>query len=162
VRGEQAPKVMLMHAWNERLELHDLVTKVAETCRKLKVDTLVIESKASGISVAQELRRLYGSEDWSVMLNDPGSQDKLSRLYSVQHLFAEEMIHAPDRTWADMVISQVASFPHGKHDDIVDTVSQALRKMRDMGLLVRGQERLEEIEASKVYTGRAPAPLYPG
>lgn len=159
--AEASPRVMLMDAWQERLELHDLVTKVAETAKKLKIDKLLIESKASGHSVAQEVRRLYGHEGFAVQLCDPKSQDKLSRLYSVQHLFAEGMVHAPDRKWADMVMTQVGQFPHGKHDDIVDTVSQALRHLRDIGLLIRGPERLADIESSKQYTGRPLAPLYP-
>ncbi len=158
---EQAPKVMLMNAWQERLELHELVEKVARTCKVFKADTLLIENKAAGISVAQELRRLYSGEKFAVMLNNPGSQDKLARLYSVQHLWAEGMIYAPDRAWADMVITQVGQFPRGKHDDIVDTCSQALRKMRDMGLLVRSPERIQEIEEMKKFTGRPPEPLYP-
>lgn len=158
---EAAPKVMLMHAWNERLELHELVAKTAKTCRDMQVDKLLIENKAAGISVAQELRRLYASEPWMVQLHDPRSTDKLSRLYSVQHLFSEGMIYAPDKAWAEMVIAQVGQFPKGKHDDIVDTVSQALRHLRDLGLIVRAAERLNEIEAMMVYPGRAPEPLYP-
>lgn len=156
-----APKLMLMGAWQERLELHELVKKAAETCKKLRVDKLLIENKAAGISVAQELRRLYNNEDWSVQLMDPKSQDKLSRLYSIQHLFAEGMVFAPDKEWADMVITQVGQFPRGKHDDLVDTCSQAIRHMRDLGLLTRSQERLEEIEEQKRYTGKPAEPLYP-
>jgi len=158
---EGAPKVMLIHAWQIRLELHELVEKVAKTAKSLNVNKLLIENKAAGISVAQEIRRLYGSEAFGVQLFDPKSQDKLSRLYSVQHLFAEGMVFAPDRPWADMVITQVGQFPKGKHDDLVDTVSQALRHMRDIGLLVRGQERLEELDAQRVYPGRESEPLYP-
>jgi predicted phage terminase large subunit-like protein len=109
---------MLMGAWQERLELSELVTKVASTCRKFKVDKLLVESKASGLSVAQELRRLYGAEDWAVQLINPGSLDKLARVYSIQHLFSEGMIFAPDRAWADMVIRQCETFPKGKHDDL--------------------------------------------
>lgn len=157
---EQIPNVMLMTAWQDRLALHDLVKKTAETCKKLKVDLLLIENKAAGVSVAQELRRLYQNEDFGVQLHDPKNIDKLSRLYSVQHLFAEGMIYAPDRAWADMVITQVESFPRGKHDDLVDTVSQALRKLRDMGLLIRGPERLAEISEAKQYRPQ-PKPLYP-
>lgn len=157
---DPAPKVMLMTAWQKRLPLHELVTEIAKTCKTLKVDKVIIESKAAGHSVAQEIRRLYGHEDFAVQLIDPKSIDKLARLYSVQHLFAEGMIYAPDRAWSDMVITQVGTFPHGKHDDIVDTVSQALRHMRDLGLLVRAPERLAGIEEAKRYV-RAPAPLYP-
>jgi len=112
------PKVMLMTAWQERLELHDLVEKVAKTCRALKVDKLLIENKASGISVSQEMRRMYGHEDFAVQLIDPKAQDKLARLYSVQALFSEGMVYAPDRAWADMVITQVGQFPKGRHDDL--------------------------------------------
>lgn len=158
---QSTPRVMLMQAWQERLELADLVAKIAKTCRAMKVDKLLVESKASGLSVAQELRRLYGHEDWAVQLINPGSIDKLARLYSVQHLFSEGMIHAPDRSWADMVIRQCEVFPKGKHDDLVDTVSQALRHMRETGLLVRAPERIAEIDAGARHRGKAAAPLYP-
>jgi predicted phage terminase large subunit-like protein len=156
-----APKVMLMHAWQERLELHELVEKVAKSCRRLKVDKLLIEDKAAGHSVAQELRRLYSAEGFGIQLINPGAQDKLARLYSVQHLFAEGMIYAPDRAWADLTITNVGLFPKAKHDDITDTVSQALRHLRDLGLLVRAPERLQDIESMKQFTGRPPPPLYP-
>jgi predicted phage terminase large subunit-like protein len=159
--SESAPKVMMMHAWQERMELHDLVEKVAKTCKGMKVDKLLIENKAAGISVAQEIRRLYGHEKFAVQLFDPKSQDKLSRLYSVQHLFAEGMIYAPDRTWSEMVISQVGQFPKGKHDDLVDTVSMALRHLRELGMMVRGPERMADLEAQVIYPGKQSEPLYP-
>lgn len=115
---ETIPRVMLMGAWTERLEFHALTEKVAATARKFKCDRVLIENKASGISVAQELQRVYGHEDFGVELNDPKSQDKTSRLYSVQHLFSDGMIFAPDRSWADMVITQVGAFPAARHDDL--------------------------------------------
>jgi predicted phage terminase large subunit-like protein len=155
-----APKVMMMFAWKERFELHKLVEKVADTCTKLKVDLLLIESKAAGHSVAQEVRRLYANERFGVQLFDPKSQDKLSRLFSIQHLFAEGIVYAPDRKWADMVITEVAQFPYSKFDDLTDTVSQALRHMRDNGLIARAPERAAELEELKRYRGRQ-EPLYP-
>jgi predicted phage terminase large subunit-like protein len=158
---EGAPRVMLMGAWTERLELPDLVHKVAESCRRLRVDKLLIESKASGISVSQELRRLYGHEDWAVQLINPGAMDKLARLYSVQHLFSEGMIYAPDRQWADKVIRQCEVFPKGKHDDLVDTTSQALRHLRELGLLTRSAERMADLSEQMRHRGAAPDPLYP-
>lgn len=161
--NDGAPAAMMMHGWRDRLELHNLVEKVAKTCIALKVDVLLIENKAAGISVAQEIRRLYADEKFSVQLFDPKSQDKLARLYSVQHLFAEGLIYAPDRKWADMVMDEVGRFggKNVKHDDLVDCVSMGLRKLREMGLMVRGPERIAEIEAMKVYPGRQAEPLYP-
>jgi predicted phage terminase large subunit-like protein len=158
--GSDSPKAILMNAWAERLELHELVKKVAATCRAMKVDTLLIENKASGHSVAQEIRRLYSHENWTVQLVDPKSQDKLSRLYSVQHLFAEGMIYAPDRQWADMVITQVGTFPKAKHDDLVDTVSQSLRFLRTTGMLTRHEEWTAEAHLSMQHQGKQLPPLY--
>ena len=74
---EMAPRVMLMYAWQGRYELHDLVTKVATTCREMKVDQLLIENKAAGHSVAQEIRRMYGYEKFGVHMYDPKSQEKM-------------------------------------------------------------------------------------
>lgn len=146
--AEQHPKLVMISAWAARLPLHELVIKVAETCKRMRVDLLLVEGKASGISVAQELRRLYGGEDFGVQMINPGAQDKMARLYSVQHLFAEGMIYAPDRVWADQVITQCAQFPRAKHDDLVDTVSQALRHLRTSGLLTRAPEHIQQIEES--------------
>jgi phage terminase large subunit-like protein len=192
--AEESPRVMLMHAWQARLPLHELVVKVADSCRRMKVDLLMIENKASGISVSQELQRLYGHETWGVELNDPKSVDKLSRLHSVVPLFApalhekrdaagrvlrdqqgdpilvtgrDGIVYAPSapnmptfRAWAEECIRQVESFPHGAHDDYVDTVSQALRCLRDRGLLTLPAERLADLDMAKHLISE-PAPLYP-
>ena len=159
--SDSTPRVMLMYAWQARLELHELVSKVEQTARRMKVDKLIIENKAAGHSVAQEIRRLYNNADFAVQLVDPKAQDKLARLYSVQHLFAEGMVHAPDHSWAQEVITQTSQFPKGKHDDLVDTVSMALRHMRELGMLTRQQERVTEMENMKRYTGKQLTPLYP-
>jgi len=159
---ETQPRVMLMYAWQGRYELHDLVSRVAETCRDYKVDNLLIENKAAGHSVAQELRRLFGGSRFGLTLFDPKSQDKLSRLYSVQHLFAEGLVFAPLKSFSDMVISQVGQFPKGKLDDLVDTVSMALRHLRDTGMILRTEEWSAEIENSMRFEGNSGlAPLYP-
>ncbi len=160
---ETGVKVMMIDAWTERLELNALVQKVAATAKKHKVDSVVIENKASGISVAQEIRRLYGSEQFAIQLNDPKSQDKLARLYSVQHFFEDGMVFAPERSWSDMVITQVGQFPRGRHDDLVDCCSGALRHLRDCGLIIRAAERLAELESVKERGNYRPQvePLYP-
>ena len=159
---EMAPRVMLMYAWQGRYELHDLVTKVATTCREMKVDQLLIENKAAGYSVAQEIRRMYGYEKFGVHMYDPKSQDKIARLYSVQHLFAEGLVYAPIKQWAEMVMAQVGQFPKGKHDDLVDTVSMAMRHLRDSGSILRPEEWRAETEDALSFKGNASLPsLYP-
>lgn len=159
--SQEHPRVMLMAAWQERLEIHELVEKVRETMRTYHVDKLLVENKASGHSVAQEIRRVYGYDDFAVQLIDPKGQDKLSRLYSVQHIFSEGLIFSPDRSWSDMVINQVAQFPRGKHDDLVDSTSMAVKYLRETGMLVRGAEFTADLDRGRVHHGAAPGPLYP-
>jgi phage terminase large subunit-like protein len=105
---------------------------------------------------------MYGHERFGVVMFDPKSQDKLARLYSVQHLFAEGLVYAPIRHWADMVIAQVGTFPKGKHDDLVDTVSMAMRHLRDTGLILRPDEwRAEANERLSHLNKDKWTPLYP-
>jgi predicted phage terminase large subunit-like protein len=167
VFGAAAQRVMLMYAWAGRLELHELVQHVAKMCvRKrpgLSVDKLLIESKASGISVAQELRRLFAHEGFGIQLNNPGRVDKVARLYSCQNIFEERMVFAPDRAWAEEVIAQCGTFPNAEHDDLVDSTSQALRHLRDLGMLTRPAERMAELdEGLDALSHRRVVPLYPG
>jgi len=154
------PKVILMAAWRDRLAVHDLVLKVAKSCNRFKVDRLLVEAKASGISVMQELRRLFGSEPWSVEGVDPKRLDKTARAYSVQPLFSDGMIYAPDREWADMVIDEMATFPRASHDDLVDSATQALRHLRMNGIIQRAEEVSAEITDAMTHKGRPPMPLY--
>jgi predicted phage terminase large subunit-like protein len=154
-------KVMMMYAWQGKLEIGELVEKVESICTRMKVDLLLIENKAAGHSVAQEIRRVFGHASFAVQMYDPKTLDKVARLYSIQHLFSEGMIYAPNKDWAEMVIRQTSSFPRGAHDDLVDTVSMGLKHLRDVGMLTRAPERMAEIEDSKVFHGNSQGvPLY--
>jgi len=169
-QGADVPKIMLTNAWKARLEFHELVQKIVETARESKIDILLVEAKGPGISVAQEIRRLVGIEEFSVREVNPKDLDKTARLTAVQHLFAEGLVYAPTklgdpdlfRIWADMVVTEVEEFPKGVHDDLVDTVSQAITFMRKNGLITRGVERTFELTESQKFVGNnSNLPLYP-
>ena len=160
VYAEGTANVILLHAWNKKLPFGELLELVAATGRKWKIDRLIIENKSVGPPIVSELRKSLSTEEYGITLDDPKG-DKWGRLNAVQHLFSSGMVWAPDKAWAEMVIRQVGSFPKAKHDDLVDTVSGALGWLRKSGLLTRAPERLFEIEESKIFRGRAPAPLYP-
>jgi len=156
----ELPKAILMAAWQDRLTIHDSVEKTAKTCKRFKIDRLLIENKATGISVSQEMRRLHAKEGYAVQLIEPKG-DKVARTYSVQPLFEDGMIYAPDRSWADMVQTQMASFPKAQHDDLHDSSTQALKHLRDVGLLIHGAEMAAEIEQEMQHRPHRPQPLYP-
>ena len=170
VYAEGSPNIIMLYAWAGRYDFPTLCKKVVKTARDWKIDRLLIEDKAAGISVSQELRRTFGIEDFGVELvktsaavRQGGGGDKRARLYSVQHVFSEGMVWAPDKTWAEEVIRETASFPKGKHDDLVDCVSGGVGWLRSRGFLQRAPERLSEIEEEKRRWGKAhrPPALYP-
>jgi predicted phage terminase large subunit-like protein len=103
---------------------------------------LIIEDNGSGIILRQMLSR----EDILAYPYNPGNADKLQRLHAVSHLFAHGFVWVVEsdkrpgnpRSWADPLISQICSF-HGersiKHDDFVDSTTQALRLLADRNTL---------------------------
>ena len=162
------PKIMLMDCWKKRLTLHGempdkfddeseleylrrtrqhwgLVEHVVYSCRRLKVDRLLIEDSAKGASVDEELQRLFAGEKFSTELVT-AVQDKVARLHSVQHLWTQNIIFAPDKDWAESLINNTSNFPKVAHDDDVDSLTQGLRWLRDSGWALRRDERDRDLE----------------
>ena len=150
-----------MNAWQARLPLHELVERVGKTCKRFKVDRLLIENKASGHSVAQEIKRLHSGEGWGVHLIDPKRSDKIARAYTAQPLFADGLVYAPDRDWAEMVKTQMATFPRAAHDDLTDSATQALNYLRNIGMARHAAEVERDIVEQAAYRPATSQPLYP-
>jgi len=70
--------------------------------------------------------------------------DKITRLNAVSDMFASGIVWAPNRSWAEEVIDEVASFPAGEHDDYVDSVSLALARFRKGGFIRLPSDEREE------------------
>lgn len=166
------PKIFLMYCWQEWLKFPDLVRRVGDDCRgafcgyKVKVDRLLIEDKAAGHSVIQELASLFGSFDFGTELVDPRkgfikSPDKVARLQTVVHLFAEGLVYAPDMEWADDMKKQCALVPRAIHDDLADTCSMALIYLRRAGWALRKEEQAMVTASETRYRSGRNAPLYP-
>src|SRR5690606_7930496 len=139
---DRQPKIMLLNAWRKRLEIIGMNTQplpnetdaewrlrtqerwgltewIAHSCRRFKVHKLIIEAKASGLSVAQAIRKLQFNEGWGIETVSPEG-DKVARAYAVQPIFADGLVYAPDREWAQMVIDEMAAFPKGTYKDLTD------------------------------------------
>jgi predicted phage terminase large subunit-like protein len=168
------PGVILMYAWAKRLPIHGpeivketgendiafklrqkaswgLVEHIIDSCNRYNIDKLLVEAKGPGLSVAQEIKRLNRTTTWSVELVNPGSADKVARAYSVQPTFSSGAVYTPDKSWAEAVITEWEQFPRGKHDDLVDSCTQALKYLRERGLLRRAEEVVRDIENTGTY-----------
>ena len=83
---------------------------------------ILIEDKGSGTSLIQELRR----EQVNTIPITP-DVDKVTRLYATQPRFESGSVLFPEGVpWLDDLISELLGFPEGRHDDQVDSISQAL------------------------------------
>ena len=155
------PCAMLCGAWQERLSFNELLAKVLSSCLAWKTDILVIENKAGGVWVRDELVRHMKAGDFIIELDTPVT-DKQARAHAVVPLFAGNLIYAPFlhdrgvwRAWTEMVISAVEKFPTGKHDDLVDTVTGALGYLRRRDLIKLRQEAEEDEAEAKKFRGNA-------
>jgi predicted phage terminase large subunit-like protein len=147
--------VMLIDAWQERMQYPDLRKKVQEEyevsygadsesdtgefVKGKRVDLILVEDKASGISLIQDMQRAH----LPVRAYNPGRADKVQRLSIVANIIAHGRVWIPEssvrrgyvRDWAEGFVSQICSFPEATHDDYVDACTQALRYLRDAGML---------------------------
>ena len=93
-------------------------------------DNLLIEAKATGITLQQELRRM----NVPVTMYSPGGrragQDKVSRANSVAPILESGIVWAPDTDWAEELVEECAAFPNGDNDDMVDVTTMALMRFR--------------------------------
>ena len=64
----------------------------------------------------------------------------MARALAVQPTFSQGLVYAPDREWSELVIEEMEVFPKGKHDDLTDSATQALKYLRDMGLAQTDEE----------------------
>lgn len=143
------PRILLRYAWEEHLEFPELVGRLRETCEHFGLRRVLIENKASGKSVAQELRRQR--REISVFEWTPVG-DKVARAHAVAPILKEGVVRVGSKqspigpvpaVWAQKVIDQCAEFngAKGQHDDLMDTVTQALQFIRRQGVeLFRADE----------------------
>ena len=117
-----------------------------------KPDILLIEDKGSGISLRQMLER----ERIDAYAYNPGRADKLTRLHMVSPVFARRMVWLPEsdkhegrpKNWIEPMLAQLCAFTGPgsiKHDDYVDSVTQAIRLCIDKNMLDAVQARKDEV-----------------
>jgi phage terminase large subunit-like protein len=137
--------VMVIDAWQDRLQYPDLRPKVideydtifGEGKEKKRVDLILVEDKSAGISLIQDLQRAH----LPVRAYNPGRADKMQRLNIVSNIIARGRVWIPEsgvrkgfvRDWAEGFVSQNCSFPEATHDDYVDAclVGETLIQMAD-------------------------------
>lgn len=146
---------LLLDAWDEHLSYPDLRQKVLDEwtaeyggsagqkhagppTKPRRPDRVLVEKKASGQSLIQDLRR----GGVPVVAYTPTS-DKVARAHQAAPVLELGVLWVPESkknpgqyvTWAQPLLKQLAKFPNAEHDDLVDTSTQAIIFFKDNGLL---------------------------
>lgn len=139
--------MMLLDAWKERMGYPNLRKKVFNDYKLLygenaqPVDCVLVEKKGSGISLLQDLNLAKVPATGY----NPGRADKTQRLHITSPYVKGGRVFIPESTnpqnrgkfvsWSDDLIMQICGFPLLDHDDFVDSFSQAVIMLRDLGFI---------------------------
>ena len=136
-------QIILLDAKRVRLDFPELKKLAWEEYKYWEPDCILIEAKASGTPLTQELRRM----GIPVTAYTPSrGQDKIARMNSVAPIFESGMVWCPDQDFADEVVEEMASFPYGDHDDYCDSSTMALMRFRQGGFLSLDNDYVTEIK----------------
>jgi len=129
---DSGDNLILLDSIKGRWEFPELRRRALANYKYWDPDTVLIEAKAAGLPLTYELRQM----DIPVVNFTPSKgNDKHVRVNSVAPLFESGMIWAPTQKFAEEVIEECAAFPHGDHDDLVDSMTQAVMRFRQGGLV---------------------------
>jgi len=138
---DSGANLILLDALKGRWEFPELRRRALQQYKYWQPETVIVEAKASGLPLLYELRQM----DIPVVSFTPSKgNDKHSRINAVAPLFESGMIWAPDQKFAEEVIEECAAFPHGDHDDLVDTMTQAVMRFRQGGLIKHPEDYVDE------------------
>ena len=130
--GRSRANIILLNAFKKRMEFPELKQRAFEEFKAWDVDSLIVEAKAAGSPLIFELRQM----GIPVQEYTPSKgNDKIARLNAVADIFASGHVWVPNTHWAEELMEEVASFPSGEHDDLVDSMSQALLRYRRGGFI---------------------------
>jgi len=142
--ADSGPNIILLDVVKGRWDFPELKRIAKEQYSYWNPDNVLIEAKATGVTLQQELRRV----GIPVTMYNPGGrragQDKVSRAHAVAPLFESKMVWSPDTEWAQELIEECAAFPNGDNDDMVDSTTQAMMRFRQGNFVTLDTDDVEE------------------
>ena len=146
--GERQANIILLNAFKKRMEFPELKQRAYEEWKEWEPDAMIVEAKAAGSPLIFELRQM--GIPVSEFTPSKGN-DKIARLNAVADLFASGRVWVPNRNWAEELVEEVAAFPAGEHDDMVDSMTQALLRYRQGGFLRLPTDEPDDIKWFRGY-----------
>jgi len=145
-QGKEIANIILLDAFKQRMEFPALKAKAQQMYKEWNPDSLIIEKKAAGAPLIYELRAM------GIPLSEytpSKGNDKIARVNAISDLFASGLVWCPGTRWAEELVEELASFPNGDHDDLVDSTSQALLRFRQGGFIRLDSDMPDEEKYSR-------------
>jgi predicted phage terminase large subunit-like protein len=133
------PNIILLGNNYGRYEYPDLRRLSQELFNDYKPDICIIEKKASGQSLIQDLKRSR-----IPILEYLPDRDKISRVYAASPYFENGQVWVPNTDWGNALVDELLQFPNARHDDMVDACTMAVMYIRDSWHLIHTDDRDEE------------------
>lgn len=139
-------EIIILNGFHRRMEFPELKRKAKDEYEYWEPEELIIEKKAAGAPLIQELRTM----DIAVTAISPSrgtrmqSNDKYARVNAISAVFRDGCVWAPDTRWAREIIELCAAFPNGESDDPVDCVEMAISRYRRGGFIRLSDDRRED------------------
>jgi predicted phage terminase large subunit-like protein len=130
-KEEDIGNLILLSNKYGRYEYPDLRRLSKEMFDLYKPDLCIIEKKASGQSLIQELRLQH-----IPILEYLPDRDKISRVYAASPYIEAGRVYLPKTEWADELLTETIQFPNAEHDDMVDCMTMAIMYLRDSWHLI--------------------------
>lgn len=146
---------ILLERWQQQVGFPELREEAIAHAEHYEPDLILIEKRASGHSLLQELRRKgLPARAWLPRASVMGgrARGKRPRAHAASIILEQGCVWYMKRKWAQEVIDQCAAFPYAEHDDLTDTVTMMLLWLREHRALDLEDELDEDDEPQD--TGR--------
>jgi len=146
-----SPNIILLNVYKKRVEYPDLKRDVLKEYTYYEPDGVLIEKKSTGAPLIYDLRAM----GVPVQEYTPSrGQDKIARLNSVSDMIASGKVWVPQTRWAEELVDEIAAFPAGEHDDLVDATTLALMRFRQGGFLRLPSDEPDDIKWFRGFKGK--------
>lgn len=116
--------------FRERLNYPALKGAVEAQAQRYRPSSILIEDKASGMALLQDLRQSrVGGVCYPIAIEPEG--DKLTRASAQSAAIEAGHVHLPrGAPWLEELRKEILQFPNGRHDDQIDSITQFLKRVR--------------------------------